>query len=115
MNYDTAHTLAREIQASDEYREYARLKEIVDESDTTQALLKEYKRLQMMVQMATMAGSAMPDGEMQRFTQLSTLLYAGTDTSQFLLAEMRLQQVMADLFAILTKAAGLSMELPGMA
>lgn len=113
MQYDAAHALAREIQSSEEYREYSRLKEIVEESDTTRALLKEYKRLQMMVQMAAMAKQSLPSDEMNRFTQMSSLLYAGTDTSAFLLAEMRMQQMMADVFAILTKAAGLNMELPG--
>lgn len=113
MNYDTAHALARQIEESEEGREYKRLKAIVEESDTTKALLKEYKRLQMMLQMSSMAGSSMPGEEMDRFSQLSSLLYAGTDTSAFLLAEMRLQQCMADIFALLTRAAGLSMDLPG--
>lgn len=112
MNYDIAHELARQIEQSDERREYARLKEIVEESDTSAALIKEYRRLQMMLQMSSLAGGSMPSEEMTRFSQLSSLLYAGTDTSAFLLAEMRLQQVMADIFALLTKAAGLQMELP---
>lgn len=112
MNYDIAHELARQLENSEERLEYMRLKAIVEESDTSAALLKEYRRLQMMLQMSSMAGGSMPAEEMTRFSQLSSLLYAGTDTSAFLLAEMRLQQVMADIFALLTKAAGLSMELP---
>ena len=113
MNYDAAHLLARQIEESDECREYRRLKEIVDESETTRALLKEYKRLQMLLQMSSLGSQGMPSDEMNRFSQISSLLYAGTDTSQYLLAEMRLQQMMADIFGMLTKAAGLSMELPG--
>lgn len=112
MNYDIAHELARQIEQSEERQEYMRLKEIVEESDTSSALIKEYRRLQMMLQMSSLAGGSMPSEEMTRFSQLSSLLYAGTDTSAFLLAEMRLQQVMADIFALLTKAAGLQMELP---
>ena len=114
MDYSTAHALAREITQSEEYREYARLKEIVEESETSRALLKEYKRLQTMVQMAAMAKSSLPQEDMTRFTQMSSLLYAGTDTSAFLLAEMRLHQLMGDIFAILTKASGLNLEIPGM-
>ncbi|MHC1785963.1 MAG: YlbF family regulator [Christensenellales bacterium] len=113
MNYDTAQQLVRQIEQSEECREYKRLKEIVEESDTTRALLKAYRRSQMMLQMASLGGSQMPQEEMTRFSQLSSLLYAGTDTSAYLLAEMRLQQMMADIFAMLTKAAGISMELPG--
>lgn len=115
MDYSTAHALAREIKSSDEYREYSRLKDIVEESDTSRALLKEYKRLQMMVQMAAMAQSSLPQEDMNRFSQMSSLLYAGTDTSQYLMAEMRLQQMMGDIFAILTKASGLNLDIPGLA
>lgn len=114
MDYSTAHNLARQIEESDECREYRRLKGIVEESDTTRALLKEYKRLQMMLQMSALNKSGMPTEDMNRFSQISSLLYAGTDTSAYLLAEMRLQQVMADIFGMLTKAAGLNMDLPGM-
>lgn len=113
MDYSLAHSLARQIEQSDECREYLRLKQIVEESDTTRALLKEYKRLQLMLQMSTLNQTGMPSEEMNRFSQISSLLYAGTDTSAYLLAEMRLQQTMADVFAILTKAAGLNMDIPG--
>ncbi|NLA54267.1 MAG: YlbF family regulator [Clostridiales bacterium] len=114
MNYDAAHALAREIEQSQEAREYQELKEVVEENETTKALIKEYRRLQMMLQMSTLNHSSLPADEMNRFSQISSLLYGGTDTSAFLLAEMRLQQVMADVFSMLTKAAGLSMDLPGM-
>lgn len=114
MNYDTAHQLAREIEQSEEGREYRRLKEIVEQSDTTRALLKEYRRSQMLLQVASLNKTQLPQEEMTRFSQLSSLLYAGTDTSAFLLAEMRLQQMMADIFGLLTKASGIPMELPGL-
>ncbi len=114
MNYDIAHSLARQIEESEECKEYKRLKEIVEQNETTTALLKEYRRLQMMLQMSTMNHSSLPADEMNRFSQISSLLYGGTDTSAFLLAEMRLQQIMADVFSMLTKAAGLNMDLPGM-
>lgn len=115
MQYDTANRLAREIQASEEYTEYMRLKAIVDQSEPGASLLKEYKRLQLMLQMSAVAGGSLPPDDMQRFSQMSSLLYAGTDTSAYLLAEMRLQRMMADIFKILTDAAGLQMDLPGMA
>jgi len=114
MQYDTANLLVRELEQSQECKEYRRLKEIVEESDTSIALIKEYRRLQMMLQMASISRNQMPQDEMSRFSQLSSLLYAGTDTSAFLLAEMRLQQIMADIFGMLTKAAGIPMDLPGL-
>lgn len=114
MNYDQANHLARQIKESEEVHEYQRLKELVEESETTRALIKEYRRLQMVVQMSAMAGQQVPGDDLSRFQQISSLLYAGTDTSQFLLAEMRLQQALADIYNIIAQAAGISMDLPGM-
>lgn len=113
MLYDEAHALARQIEQSEESREYKRLKAIIDESDTSSALIREYHRLQVALQMAAAAHAQMPQEEVQRFSQLSSLLFAGSETSAFLMAEMRLQQAMADMFRIITQASGLSMELPG--
>lgn len=114
MNYDMAHALAKQIGESAEVREYRRLKEIVDESETTRALLKEYRRLQMVVQMAAMSSQSVPSEDMQRFQSISSLLYQGTDTSAFLLAEMRLQQALADIYNIISKASGIQLDLPGL-
>lgn len=112
MRYDTAHALAQDIGHSDEYQAYAAAKAALEGNATTAALLNEYKKLQMALQVAAVTGAAMPQAEMQRFSQLSSLLYAGTETSAYLVAEMRLQQAMADIFKILTDAAGLQFDLP---
>lgn len=114
MNYDAVHALARQLEASDEVREYKRLKALVEESDTSMSLIKEYKRLQMSVQMSAMAGQSAPGDDLGRFQQISALLYAGTDTSAYLLSELRLQQALADIYGIIAKATGLSLELPGL-
>lgn len=114
MNYDAANLLAAQLRESPEVHEYQKLKAIVEESDTTRALLKEYKRLQVIVQMSAMSGQSLPQEEVARFQQISSLLYAGTDTSRYLLAEMRLQQALADIYNIIAKASGISLELPGM-
>ena len=111
--YDTANRLADEIRRSDECRELQRLKDVAYADETNRALLKEYKRLQMQLQMS-MVGAAgqMPDEEMQRFQQLATLLYMNSDVQAYLLAEMQMQKTMADVFKILTDAAGITLDIP---
>ena len=44
---------------------------------------------------------------------LTGLLFGKPEVSQFLLAEMRLQQTLADIFKIITDAAGLEIRLQG--
>lgn len=114
MEYSAAHRLAQEIRQSEEYQTYHRLKADVMADETVAALIREYKKLQVTLQMAAMSGQQ-PDGEdMQRFSGISALLFGKPEVSQYLLAEMRLQQAMADIFKIITEAADLDMQLPGM-
>lgn len=111
MDYSKAHELADQIRQSPECREYQSAKELIDESDTAAALIKEYQRAQFALQMSA-AGGRTPDADlMKRFQQLSALLYAGTDTSRFLMAQMRLQTALADIYGIINKAAGLDLDL----
>ena len=114
MEYSAAHRLAQEIRQSEEYQTYRRLKDEVMADETVAALIREYKKLQISLQMAAMA-SQQPDAEdMQRFSGISALLFGKPEVSQYLLAEMRLQQAMADIFKIITDAAGLDLNLPGL-
>ena len=112
--YDEAAVLARAIRESDVCREYRHLKEEIDGNETNRALIKEYKKLQMQLQLAAVAGAPTPDEDGQRFQQIGALLFAQPVTSQFLLAEMRVQQMMADVYKILGEAAGIDLEMPNM-
>ena len=73
------------------------------------ALMKEYKRLQMQLQLAAVAGASTQEADAQRFQQIGALLFAGENTQRFLLLEMRVQQMMADVYKLLSDAAGLDM------
>ena len=114
MQYAKAHELAQEIRQSEEYKTYMDLRDRVMADDTNKTLLKEYKKMQTRLQMAAMAQSSSDNEEMQRFSQLSALLFSQQEISAYLLAEMRLQQAMGDIFKIITDASGLELELPGM-
>lgn len=107
--YDEANALARAIRESDTCRQFKQLKEEVEGNETNRALIKEYKKLQMQLQLAAVAGASARDEDAQRFQQIGALLFAQPITSQFLLAEMRVQQMMADVYKLLSDAAGLDM------
>ena len=112
MEYSAAYRLADELRRSEEYTTYHSLKETVNADETVAALIREYRRMQMSLQMAAMSGQQADGEEMQRFTALSGLLFAKPEVSQFLLSEMRLQQAMADIFKIITEAADLDIRMP---
>ena len=110
--YDEANALARAIRESEDCRAYRQLRQKIESDETARALLREYNKLQMQLQLAAVAGAEVSNDDTQRFQQIGALLFAGENTSRFLLLEMRLQQTMADVFKTLSDAAGLDM--PGM-
>ncbi|MDO4484445.1 MAG: YlbF family regulator [Clostridia bacterium] len=112
MEYSQAHILARAIRDSEEYQTYHSLRDEIKGDATTDALIKEYKKLQISLQMATMSGQKPDDTDMQRFQGISSLLFTKPEVSQYLLAEMRLQQALADIFKILTDAADIDIQMP---
>lgn len=113
MDYSSTYRLAQDIRDSDEYKTYHELKETVLADETTAALIKEYRKLQMGIQMTAMSGATASEEDMQRFSGISTLLFSKPEVSRFLLSEMQLQQALADIFKIVTEAADLDIPVPG--
>ena len=113
MDYSMAHRLAQEIRQSEEYQTYHGLKDEVMADETTAALIKEYKKLQVKLQMGAVSGHQPDETDMQRFQGITSLLFTNPEVSRFMLAEMRLQQAMADIFKIISDAAGVDLGFPG--
>ena len=111
---ETAKLLAQAIQESPEYREYIQLKKEIDEDAGIKALIQEYRKLQTSMQMRLLSGQGMDAEETQRFNSLNMLLFADSRTSGFLMAEMKMQRMMAEIFETLTRSAGLEIPMPGM-
>ncbi len=109
MEYSNAHRLAQDIRHSEEYQTYHGLKDEVMADETTAALIKEYKKLQVKLQMASVAGAKPDDDDMQRFQGITSLLFSNPNVSRYMLAEMRLQQALADIFKIVTEAANIDL------
>lgn len=108
-----SNNLADAIRKSDEYAVFKQLKEAVMADDTNKALLSEYQRLQTKLQMAAVIGADSTQDDVQRFQQLSALLMMNASVSQYLVAQMRVQQMMSEVFQTITQAAELDIKLPG--
>ena len=110
---EAAKALAQAIQESPEYREYIQLKKEIDEDAGIKALIQEYRKMQTSMQMRLLSGQSMDAEETQRFNSLNMLLFADSRTSGFLMAEMKMQRMMAEIFETLTHAAGMEIPMPG--
>ena len=103
MTYDTAKKLAAELKESEEYRTYAAVKERAMENDTTRTLIDEYHRLQIQAQAAAVSGNK-NDELMAKLQKIGELLQFDSSASAFLMAEFRLNRMLADVYKILAEA-----------
>ena len=112
VEYSAAYRLAEEIKQSDEYRTYHQLKDTVMSDETQAALIREFQKLQVALQMNMITGRQNDPEEVSRFSALTTLLMSKQEISQYLMSEIQLQQTVADIMKIVTEAAGLDVQLP---
>ncbi|HPJ02567.1 MAG TPA: YlbF family regulator [Candidatus Limiplasma sp.] len=106
--------LAAAIRKSDEYAVYKQIKDAVMADTTNKALIDEYQRLQTKLQMAAVTGADSTADDVQRFQQMSGLLMMNASISQYFMAQIRLQQMLSEVFQTITQAAELDIKLPGM-
>ena len=103
MVYDTAHRLAAELKASEEYGTYAKARELAMENATTRALIDEYNKLQIRAQAAMINGDR--DNEaVKKLQKIGELLQFDKDASAYLMAEFRLKRMLGDVYKILAEA-----------
>lgn len=109
--YDQAHALADSLKQTEEYKEFVRLNEIARQDETNRTLLDEYKRLQYRMQAMLASGERMEEEELRRLQQIGSLLQFNQDASASLLAEMRFQCMIADIYKIIAEAAGINLDM----
>ena len=97
------------LASSGTVREYADLRASVEGNETNKALAKEYERLQMSLQRAAISGTGASADDMDKFQKLAALLMMGGDTQRYMLAGMRIQQMLAEITGKLAQAMGLDL------
>ena len=78
--YDEAHSLARAIKESNEYKEFDRMRKAVDADKECADMLKELQELQMQLQAAQLAGQQ-PDKDL--FARSCRAVSSGSDGDSY--------------------------------
>ena len=102
------------IRETPEYKEYKQAKDFAFSDPVSAQLLQEYGRLQNKLQMFAVTGRQADDTDVERFRQLGGLLFATPQTSAYLMGQIRIQKLLADIFAHLSSSAEVSIELPNL-
>ena len=113
MTIQQAQTAMGEaIRETAEYQDYQTARSAAFADSLSAQLLTEYERLQKKLQMFALTGREPEENEVERFRQLGGLLFATPVTSAYLMAQMRIQKMLSEIFAQLSQEAGIPMELP---
>ncbi len=106
-----ADQLLTALRQTDAFVQYEALKQTVMADELNRRLLARFTRAQTALQMAAMAGSEPREEDAEAFERLSALLYQSEDVTEFLLAQMRVQQMVAETLERLTREVGISVDI----
>ena len=105
--YDEAHSLAKAIKESNEFKEFDRMRQSIDADKESSDMLKELQELQMQLQAAQLAGQE-PDKDLfARFQSLSTMVATKPLAARYLQAQGAFSIMMSDVFNIIGESIGL--------
>ena len=105
--YDEAHSLAKAIKESNEFKEFDRMRKAVDADRECSEMLKELQELQMQLQAAQLSGQQ-PDKDLfARFQSLSTMVATKPLAAQYLQAQGTFMVMINDVFGIIGEAIGM--------
>lgn len=98
-----ARKLADELLKSPEYLEYKRAKEELSNDEYVSSLVRAYNALEMSLNMGSVIEKEPDSLNTKRFEELSSLIYETREGSAYLLAKMRLQSLMGEVFSIISR------------
>ena len=108
-----AETLLQALKDTEAYQQYQTLRESVLADEVNQRLLERFARAQRALQMSAIAGREPREEDAAEFEKLSTLLYQSPEVSDYLLAQMKVQQLVAATMEKLTRECGMDVDIPG--
>jgi cell fate (sporulation/competence/biofilm development) regulator YlbF (YheA/YmcA/DUF963 family) len=102
--YDEAHSLAKAIKESNEFKEFDRIRKEVDKDKECSDMLKELTELQVQLQTAQLTGQQPDKDVFARFQSLSTMVMTKPLAAQYMQAQMAIATMMNDVFGIVGEA-----------
>ena len=105
--YDEAHSLAKAIKESNEFKEFDRMRKEIEADPDASKMIGELQQLQVQLQTAQMSGTE-PDADvMNRIQSLSTMIATKPVAARFMQAQGAFIMMMNDVFGIIGEAVGL--------
>jgi len=105
--YDKAYELARAVKDSEEYKAYQMAKAAVEGQKIVAEMLRDYKRLQMLVEASVISGRQPDEKTAEEHRRLCEIIEMHKPVRDFLNAEHRLLTLANDIYRIVCDALDL--------
>ncbi|MCC5911482.1 MAG: YlbF family regulator [Clostridiaceae bacterium] len=107
--YNYAHELASALKGSSEYQAYKRLEAKVKENPEAKVMLEDFRKRHFEVQGLQMTGQQVENSKISDLQNQHKLLMQNPLIAEFMSAEYKLTQMMADIYKILGEALDLDL------
>ena len=107
-----ADQLLDALRNTEAFVQYDELRKTVLAGEVNRRLLERFARAQSALQLAAIAGHEPREEDAGEFERLSALLYDSPEITDYLLAQMKVQQLVAATMEKLTREAGIQIEIP---
>ena len=99
--YDLAHSLAREIKKSEEYKSYLEIRDKIRANPATKDMLIDFQKEQFRLQSKILTGEKISEEEQEKFEKIREIVNLNKDIKKYLEAEYRITVMLNDLQEIL--------------
>ncbi|HYG57728.1 MAG TPA: YlbF family regulator [Symbiobacteriaceae bacterium] len=109
--YDYAHSLARALKESQEYRAYQAARARIKAKPAAEEMVKDFHKKQLDLQALVLQGKEPSKEQKEALERLYGVIQGDADVRDYLAAEQRLSVILNDVYKILGEA--IEVELPG--
>lgn len=102
--YDSAHSLARAVRETPEYKEYVRLKKEISQNEELKNMIADFQQKQIEVQTQQMLGNQPESGIMEQIQSLYRIIASDPKAAEYMQAEMLFMRMISDIYGILGEA-----------
>ncbi len=107
--HDCAHELARALRESQQYQKYQQARDNIGDDDRSFKLISQFHQRQFEYQAKQMSGGELSDEEREELASLRSILELKPEVREYLHAEARMVQMIADVQGILAGAVNLDL------
>ena len=102
--YDTANRLAYEIQQSDEYKEYKKLKNDIMSDPNSKKKIEDFEKLRYDVQLMQYTGKEKNEEKTKKLEEMYAMLVADKQIKEYFDLEVKFNVMIADVNKIIAEA-----------